>query len=73
MTKQHKKATGSPRQAGALSSDEVDVPPAMIDAGLEVYLQNASHDEMSFLSSRELVTQILQAAISQDRGRTVLG
>jgi hypothetical protein len=45
-------------------NSEFEITEAMVDAGLEAYFANGSHDEMSFLTPREMVTQILQAAIS---------
>lgn len=48
------------RQAGA----EIVVTPQMVEAGVEAYRHNASHDEKSFLSPEELVLAVLRAGIA---------
>jgi hypothetical protein len=49
---------------------EYQISEAMVDAGLAAYMGNASHDEMSFVTPRQLVHLILQAAISTDTARS---
>jgi hypothetical protein len=43
----------------------IDVTKAMIEAGVQAYLAQASHDEMSFRTPQELVSEVLQAALTQ--------
>lgn len=57
---------------------EVGVQPTnisdeMIEAGLAAYVGNASHDEMSFVTPRELVALILREAISHREAQPVHG
>lgn len=53
------------RQAGATT--ELDITPAMIDAGLAAYGDLAWHDSRSEGSPREIVTAILLRGISGER------
>jgi hypothetical protein len=48
-----------------------EITDAMVEAGLAAYLGNASHDEMSFTTPRELVTLVLQAALARDKAHLV--
>jgi hypothetical protein len=41
----------------------IEITPAMVDAGVKAYLGQASHDEMSFRTPRELVLETIESAI----------
>ena len=49
------------RQAGAQLSEGVTAK--MIDEGLAAYRENAAHDELSWVSPRQLVELILERAL----------
>lgn len=42
---------------------QIEITPAMVEAGVVAYLGQASHDEMSFVTPRELIFLILQGAL----------
>ena len=44
---------------------EIEVTDAMVEAGVNAYLGQASHDEMSFRTPKELILEVLQAALVQ--------
>jgi hypothetical protein len=54
----------SPDATPATDRPAFEITDEMIEAGLAAYLANASHDEMSFTTPRELVTLIVRAAMS---------
>lgn len=66
MTKHNSGASYSARQADALSIDEIEITPAMVEAGLEAYAALAWHDSASVGSPRDVVTEILRRGISAD-------
>lgn len=44
---------------------QIEITPAMIDAGVAFYSQHASHDEFCDLSPRQLVAEVLRHAFSR--------
>ena len=53
-------ASGNAHQCG-----EIEITEEMIEAGVRAYLGQASHDEMSFMTPRQLIAEVLRAALAR--------